>query len=77
MEARRLPGGFLLVDLQAVDLHQARIGLERLHIDLCTGNRPKQPFWRGRAHDNARVSAKRTHGANQFNVPRGVTESMT
>ena len=77
MEARRLPGGFLLVDLQAVDLHQARVGLDRPHIDLCAGDRRKQPFWRGRTYDDARVRATRTEGAYQFNVPRGVTESMT
>ena len=79
MEACRLAGGLLFVEPQAVDLHDAGVRFERLHIDrrgMGIADRREEPPRRGGPNDDARVRLPCQQCSNELDRARRVAEAV-
>src|SRR5205807_17954 len=77
VERRRLPNGFLLVELQAVDLRDARIRVTRLNIDRHSRRAFDEPLRDGCPHDNPRVRTLPLYLSDDFEIAGRMAKAMT
>ncbi len=76
VEPCRATRRLVLVDVQAVDLHDAGVRFDRPHLDVRRRRRSKQPERHGRADDEPRVRPPRGQLCQQLDAARGVAEAM-
>ena len=64
------------IEAQAVDLHDAGVGLNRRQLDAGTGGSLEQPRRDLRPHDHAQAGLAIDQGVDQFNRTGSVAEAM-
>jgi len=77
VERGRAADAVRFVERQRIDLHHARIRLQRAEGDLALDGQIEQPPRRRRADANARFGPAGEHGIDDFDRARRVTESVT
>ena len=76
VEGRGAADGVRFVERQRVNLHDARVGLERAEGDLAFDRQVEQPPRRGRADADARLGPPGEDRVDDFDDARGVAEAM-